>query len=651
MRQILPFLLLLPVALSAAGKPEWEPISPDIWAMKDTVGKGAVVLRERFHIENSYVERTYRFRILSEQGKPVAELPDLPEDAYDLVGRTVYPDGKVVLFDSKKDLQTKTVVATSAGEVAKKVMVPPGLSADCLVDIKWREKRYYLELAQYGLGRMDTWTWTSSFPIRKLELDVSKRLAWNWTFRPGTTRSKPAATETSSSKTLTLEDLPPAESIPFTVGAGFNAPRLEVYPDHPDIIRSYGKEDAAFWQDVVTKIYKPYFSDRLSGGTAYRSLSEQLRKDLKGSPAKQAGEILSRLNSQMRNLSALTFAEKATMKGGKPDWEVDSYDLNQSAKHSATDGWGMFLLAYSVMKDAGIKPKIAYVADRDQRRISSNGRNPNQFTDLVLGVDEGGNGITWMDPAMRYASPGLLNPDYQGTLAFVVNSADWTGKFEGMGTQTGGFNQTRYTYHLNIAEDQDAVKLEVGFSGYPDYVERSRFMKLEPKEQTKSLKESLELITKSVTITKAEVANATNSREDLRWEVEGASERESGRRMEIYPFPLMQWPLYVPSKWPETRQEFIVLPYQKIHLAISHIKLPKGYAWPGWNEINHSNEFGRVAWKAELQSKPDGDEIKVVLRVDVIQSLGPAAMYPKLKEFVSWVEEACRRQLIVEKVK
>ncbi len=649
MRLFLPLLMLLPVALSALGKPEWDPVAADVWSMKDSAGKGAVILKERFHIENSYIERSYRLRIFSEQGKSVAELPDLSEETYDLVGRTVYPDGKVVPFDSRKDLQTKTALATKDGEIAKKVLVPPGLSADCLVDIRWKEKRHYLEMNYFGLGRMDSWTWTSGFPTRKLEVDVSKALAWNWNFRPGNAVGKPISAEVSGSKNLTLEELAPTESIPFSVGVGFNAPRLDVFPAVSEIARSYGKEDAAFWQDVVTKIYKPFFENRPSSGSFYRYFSEQLRKDLKGSPAKQAAEILSRLNAQVKNLSALTYGEKAAMKGGKPSWEVDSYDLDKSVVHSATDGWGMTFLAYSMMKDAQLKPKIAFVADRDRRRVVATSKNPNQFTDVMLGVDDPGNGTMWMDPAMRFATPGLVNPDYQGTLAFVVDTSTWTGKFEGIGPQAIGFNQARYTYHLDIAEDQDSVRLEVGFSGYPEYAERSRFMRLEPKEQTKTLKESLELVSKSVSITKAEVANATNSREDLRWEVAGTSERESGRRMEIYPFPLMQWPLYVPSKWPEGRQEYIVLPYPKIHLAVSHIKLPKGYTWPGWEALNRANEFGRVAWKAEKVTGPESDEIKVILRVDVNQSLAPATLYPKLKEFLSWVEEACRRQLIVVK--
>ena len=234
------------------------------------------------------------------------------------------------------------------------------------------------------------------------------------------------------------------------MGVGFTSPRLDVFPVHPGIARSYDKEDGAYWQDVVTKIYKPFFNERTSGGSAYRALSEQVRKDLKDSPAKQASEILSRLNAQVKNLSSLTYAEKAAMKGGKPDWDVDSYDLNQSAKKSATDGWGMLFLAYSVMKDAGSKPKIAFVADRDRRRIASNTRNPNHVTHVVLGVDDGANGTVWMNPP-AYATPGLLNPDYQGTLAFVMNTSDWTGKFEGWNPGRS-FNQTRYTYHLDIGE-------------------------------------------------------------------------------------------------------------------------------------------------------------------------------------------------------
>lgn len=618
--------------------------------MKDVTGKGGVVLKERFHVENSFVERSFRFRIFSEQGKVIAELPDLPISADDFAGRTIYPDGKVVIFDSKKDLLAKVILTDKRGDRTKKVLVPPGISADCIVDVRWKERGDMGRMPTFGIGWMRTWTWTPRFPTNKLEVEVSKELAWNWNFRPGNGKSKLISTDTLNSKVLTLTDLPPTEWVPFTVGPGFDAPRLEIFPIPRNIADSYDKEYEAYWKDVVARIYKPLFDERPSGGFAYRALSKEIRKDLDGSPAKQAGDILSRLNTKIKNLSSLTYAEKALMAGGKPDWNLHPFDMNQSASERATDALGMFILAYSVMKDAGIKLKIAFVANRDVRRIVAKTRNPNQFTNLILGVDQAGDGIFWMDPALRFAAPGMLNPDYQGTLAFVVNTADWTGKFEGLGTQSAGFNQTRYTYHLNIGGDQDAVKLKVGFSGYPEYAERFRFMSLEPKEQSKTLKESLERISKSVTITKAEVANATNPREDLRWEVEGAREREAGRRLEIEPFPLMQWPLFVPDKWPDTREEFIVLPHNKIHLAVSTIELPKDYVWKGIKEIVHSNEFGRVVWMAEKKSTLGAEEIKVVLRVELNQSLGPSTMYSKLKEFVFWVEEACRRRLIVEKV-
>lgn len=643
-------LMLAVLPLRAVGGPKWDPIPPEVWTAKDTSGLGGAVLVERLHLENEFVERTIRCRVYNERGRSVAEFPDLPEGAYDVAGRTVYPDGKEVLLDPGRDLRAKTAVEIKGQRLVRKVLVPPGISSDCVVDVRWREKRRYSYRDGFYLGMVDTWIWASPFPIELLEVELSSRLYWSWTFNNGDGKRLPTTTESKDFKTLRLGSIPPRQELPFAVQSSSRAPRLEVFPVDPNFADSLMKDEGWFWADMVVFRYRPIFERGIVRGQAYKALSEKLRKGLTGSPLVQAGEIVSRIYAEVQNLSALTYLEKAALKDGVPGWEVEPFKLDVTATRRATNGWGTFLLAFSLFRDAGLSPKLALVADRNRRQVSIKDKNPLQFTDLLLGVEEPGKGTVWMDPTLRYATPGLLDPKYQGSMALVIDTTEWQGQFMLIGHQASTFNLAKYAYRLEILGDQDRFKLDVTLSGYPEYSERIKFMALEPASQSMKLRERLELLSKDVVVTRAEVSNATSPRENLKWAVEGRKDRVPGRRMEIEPFPLMPSPLTIPNTWPETREEMIVFPYKQLHLAVCDIRIPKGYRWSGETFPTHANTFGLVGWKLETVTEGDGELLRVILRVEVKQSVAPPSKYAELKEFVGWVEAACRQTLLLDRL-
>ena len=140
-RRGLPWAGLLVLLAARATAANWAPIPAEIWALKEDPAhgvQGAVVLEDRLSIRGSYLEYLYRVRILSEAGKDAAELPALPNEAYDIDGRTVFADGHEVRFSDKKDLQTVAVKARGESLVRSKI-APPGVTGDCVVEIRWKE--------------------------------------------------------------------------------------------------------------------------------------------------------------------------------------------------------------------------------------------------------------------------------------------------------------------------------------------------------------------------------------------------------------------------------------------------------------------------------------------------------------------------------
>ena len=104
------FIAVLCLVVPAFAGGDWPPIPPEIWAIKEGP-KGAVVIEERFRFQLMEMETVYRVRIFSEEGRGAAALPDLPKNALGIKGRTAYPDGREITFDSRKDFAERKVEA------------------------------------------------------------------------------------------------------------------------------------------------------------------------------------------------------------------------------------------------------------------------------------------------------------------------------------------------------------------------------------------------------------------------------------------------------------------------------------------------------------------------------------------------------------
>jgi len=626
---------------------DWPAIPADVWAIK-AGPKGAVVLEERLRFQLREVETVYRVRIFSEEGRGAAALPDLPREVLGIKGRTVYPDGREITFDSRKDFAERKVEA-GGRDYSQVHMVAPGVTSDCVIEVRWRERSDgYLSGLPRRLsnGLYGVWTLGSAYPTQVAAVEIVKRFPLAF-FVTGGRVGKAEDTERDGFRVLTYRNLPAMESIPYAIAPTNGFPRLEIFWQPDDLNRAVNQGNDSFWTEAFERIYKSDYEESVDTGGAFRRLSADLVKGLPEAPQARAKELLGRLEARIKNVSIPTAQEKTALP--KDFWEDYEYKrLDKAAASGMASSRGMRLLYYHLLKAAGIRPKIAKLVDREQNLFNYTRLNAWQFHHDILGIAEPGKDDLWIDAGNRYAMPGVIHPDYQAVPILVFESQDaktWKPVKGVLPASKPAFNTRSYAYELRLGEDSDQFEVRAQFGGYPEYAERYRYLSHTPADQSRVLKEQFEKHGKNLVMSKAQVLDVSRPESLVSWEAAGSLERESGRRREVLPFPGMPWPLWVPDKLDVPRMVPIVLPYLVSHVAACTFEVPAGYRFTPPTELRNKNEFGTVVWTSSYD--PQTRKVKIQLSTEVASINQPSAYWPAFREFLGWIQEACGRTVVL----
>ena len=646
LRSISLALAFLLHALCLWGAEGFAPIAPSAWAIK-TGPLGAVVLEDRIRFTSRTVEYLYRVRVFSESGRQAAEIEDLPMTAYNVRGRTVYPDGRQIEFNSRKDF-TERRVENANFKQTQTHLVAPGVSTDCIVEFMWTESadgQFGGLPFRFSRGLYHLRILAHPYPTEVLSVELTNNFPLAWAVHHGAGPA-PDVSEASGYKRHLFRNVPPLEIPPYTLRPTLHLPTLVVFWQPMDMGALADSPADAYWERAAGRYYNDAYEDSVRKGGAFKNLAQALTSGLPDSPAKAAAELLSRLDANIANLSHATRAESAALP--KDFWtNFDAKDLADAVKKGKTNNQGMRLLFYHLLKAAGLNPMIAKVPNRQLAMFNWRELSLWQFDHDFIGIERPGAGVLWFDPSLRYAAPGVVHPDFTGVPALIMDSRTWKVSKGTVGGLGAGQNIRRYLYDLDLQEDGETFKVDAAFAGYPEYAERDRFMALEASEQSKSLKEQFEKALKNLAVESASVQNTSNAKANVIWTLKGTIEREGGRNRVVDPFPGMPWPLAVPSKLDATRNAAIVLPYLATHVAVSTFKLPRGFAMRPHEALDRRNGFGRVQWIPS--SDPATGVAKVVLKIEVECLSAPATEWDTFKTFLGWVEDACRRQVTLSR--
>lgn len=634
------------LALAArAGDPAWPPIGPEIWNLTEarTQGTGAVIVERSIKLDDLYWQFTYRIRILSEAGKAITSVMAFPENVKALRGRTVLPGGKVLALDPEKDMVEKLTYARGRARWKAVVAIPPGVTADCVVDVSWREPKAVENRWYFGTQVIPL---ALPWPILKEVITIPEPFNYAWSLAGGTVLPDESG---KSPHVFTYRNLPAAGDVPFSLEPLRKIPRLRLYRFPGVLSRFVDKEESVFWSQTGELYYKRFFG-KMTYGRAYRTWREAMLKDLPPEPQQAAKELAMRLDSRIRNLSHPTFQEMAEVKkAGLGDW-IHSADLDESVEKGRTDVWGMLGLYLQLLTDAQIPHRLLFTADRDDLAFDPRLKDVTQLTEILVAIPQADRPYLWVDPGSRFNAPGLIPLHCQGGQGILFDPATWKGAWITLPVQGAAYNARRYLCSLDVDESEVRFKLDAAFNGLPEFRERRQYMALEPSAQEKLLRETLEQRDKQVKVARAEVLHATDPRENVTWHAEGSRELEGGRRLAIPPFPCVPMPLAVPTAWPEQRTDPIHLPGLGVTGYASTFRIPAGYRLLPSAPIERKNLFGSVVWRQVQRTGKDGEEVGVALKVTVDLLEAPPEKYQDLKDLLSWVQEAMTQAVVLEKL-
>lgn len=624
---------------------DWAPIPASTWAIKEDSKagiQGALILDEssRYGINDS--EFGLRILVLSEAGKAAVQLDPFPSNIIELDGRTVYPDGRVVEFSKVKDF-TEQMVESSRYSSKQKVVIPPGITAHCILDLHWRTNGSYL-------------VWTKQFtrailrdyPIQHLELKLSKMSPMGSVLLVPSAM-KPDVSEDSGYRIYDFKNLPAMVSAPYTRWGLRSWPCLLCFLQ-PRMLNSYlDQKPEVYWNKAVEYYLKPYY-EGIDAGGAYKSFSAEVLKDLPQDPFQKAGLILVRLNERILNTTWMTAAERAARTKHMDGQLIHAQDLAESVKRGWTNGQGMYNLAFQLFKDAGLHPRLMLVTDRDKWSLRYSLKDYYQFDDVLVGISSAdGKSVAWLDPAKRFLPLGIVDPSYQGVMGLEVDTNSWVAKPAFMPAGSKESSQERYAYDLTVDDSAIQFKASTAYKGYDDYLARYPYFASDPAEASKALKESWSKNLPAYTITQAEILNAGDRARPVTMKVEGRKDQDGGRRTTFSPFPGMERPWWVPDSWPEHRTDEIVMAYRCIRSADSTIRLPKGWKVSEAPPIHYESKLGSVSWTCAQGHEADGEVLQVHYEVQVDSMFLAPSEIETLKAFLAAMEEGWNRTLTVER--
>lgn len=654
-------LLLMGFALSAGGADSgWKPLDKNVWLMQAIPAKGirdAVVLEKRTIFSNNSIETVLQVRILSEAGRRAVELPRFSPDCHHISGRTSYPDGRSIEYDRAKDFST---VPSSRGEDETARVMPKGVTADCVVEVRWQEstwKKYSAGLPR-RLGSFGEWELGGAFATLSESVEVVDGFKWRTHLNPGQSH-KPESYQAGSYRVIRFQNLPAYEAAPFCLPPLVDRPRFQVF----DLPKVYFERAAqgmdAFWKAAMivpipkiitrdrigtgsdrtmntSRVFKDLdpsvkdsFVDFVRKGAAYKDLAKVVLADLPSAPQARGQVLLARLQERMSCGRDRAFDEEEREDMEEIDRiRTGPENLEDAVKAKRITEKGMQILCFNLLRDAGLKPKLALLANRQERLFNHQAPIAWQFTDRLLGIDEPGKSTLWLDPVRRNLAPGEVHPDLQGGEGLLVDTDTWEPLRFQMPIQAAVMNHRHFDYRHIRGEQGDQFSLKAHFKGASarDALQRSgRGVALRAALGTQP----------GLSISRAEANSERSVGAGLDWEIEGLMKAKH----DLSPFPGMPSALPVEAL-PETRSLPIVMPGNALHEAVATLKIPRGFRVREGQGLHQANPFGSVDWKLSLQRVGDEDVVTVRYVVRLNAMTAPPQVYGELKALLGWIRRA-----------
>jgi len=620
------------------------PIPPETWDVSAEISKNptdAVVLEDKTVFQQKYIMRFRRVRILNENGKSAAEFVDPTGKFVKVRGRVVDRSGEETLIELAEDLVEVLAFKHRGDRVKSKILVPPGLTSDCVVEMSWQEpvddglpkgvysKRFYIQ---------EPW------PVRSKLLHLSpsamrtesnfwvNRFVWNEIFN----KEQFSVEKTRFEVLLKYRNIPPLYDHPY------GNHHLDRNAAYAWLFKSvdYGSTVDQFYKSFATRYIKPDFSGRFSRSKEYKQWIANLKKSLPEDHFKAMVMIYDAFRDKIAITDLLPPEKRAQITKELTASKSPDQRMSQVFRLGYGEPADLGFLYFRVAKDCNIPFKLMFASS-----VSGPPFQPTTFNPFMLylwvplfGLELSPEQWVVFAPQWQENAAGFLPVDLQGANALVVDPYD---KFKHSFSRLPRYGARAHTrvreYTTNISPDGTIdIAVEVFANGTYDARTKNRYYSLSEDEREETLRRTWQNRLPSWEIKSAMVIlQDLKDRAKVRVEAQSKIDLEKTRWLAFSPFPGGTVPLANPSVWPPNRGQPVVLPHCSTQVEVNKITVPDGWKLkgdPSWTKVN---AFGTV----KLIASQEGNVIMLRKEIIIAKDLFPSEAEKDLKFFIAWVHE------------
>ena len=623
-----------------------EAVPQEIWALKQDSQReiyDAIIVESITEIRKESILHYRKIRILNENGKQAAELVDRSGQAHNLNGRVVDASGRETTFN-RKDFVAFLVTRTRNRQQRSKILIPPGLTTDCVVEMSW------IEPASDGLP-LGNFNWfffvqDSYFCLKKVfrfpknGIRGSGNLATRFISASAGVDRYLKEEKSRNTTTLTSTDVAPVSRHPYgNLHLDRNTAYVQAFKTIPDL----GSETDRFFKQFSKDILGgALFGDHFKRPAEYKTWIAELKQKLPDNPIDAMTMVYHEFRDRISSRDLLPPHKKTAIIQDFQDGEDTGKMLTKIFQRGYGPTRELGLLFYHVARDCKLPFQLLFTSSIYGQHFLPESLNPFaiNLNFPLFGIEVGENRWMIYTPQWQEYSPGHFPSRFQGVPSLAVNPGNrWSYKF----TNTPRFDENA---HRRVRRYQTAIdnrgKARFSFleesNGQFNATLRNRYYVLPQDERNAHLRESWQNRLSDWHIESAAVENAESLRKTVHLTVTGTTNYDLGHLdwIAIDPFPGSGAPLENPAVWPKNRSQPIILPHRLTQIDLAVITLPQGWQLEGSPSWGRANGVGEVS----MQAIQEGNQLTVRRDIIVKHDVLMADLEKALKFFMAWIVES-----------
>ncbi len=638
-------LFLLALIYTAPGE---APITGADWAVvQNPVASiyDAVVLLDTTSFFDTAIERFRRVRILSENGKAAAEFQDDTGTAKELKGRVLQPDGSETRF-SQEDLVETLSARSKRGRSSTRLLVPPGLTDDCIVELSWTipaQRGLPLKAATFFDAIAESWyVATKTYTFNKIRSQANEYLVRQIWTRAADDHF--AVEEGSGFKKVTYRDIAAVEPQPF--GNDYrhdNGHYVYAYRYYSDLNPNADK----FWGDLSEKVVRQILTGlKFAPGSDWDEWVRELKAKL---PADQVA-AMTLVQSQFRKRFALTSmlspeqAGKVTRTTQEDD--VPERILGAVWRRGYGEMYELSMIFFRLVQALDLPVYLVYPSSVDELPFNPITLDDNSFNlYLPLYAVYAKDQPVIFAPTWYEYRPGYYPWYYLEMPALQVDPRTWKSQFIRMPGNSPESNRIVTQYKTQLSADgklEQTYKRQVT-GAYLANATR-RYFPIPAVERAIQLRERWSDEQTTVNAAAVEGADDLDGIITETVSLNSTVPVDGITRLAIDPFPNALKLLDTPSVWSDHRDQDLFVGFAGQTVDLNTLSLPSGWKLFGDNDWEHTNQVGSVKFKCVQEGN------KLTVRRDVTLHHGNYAreLEGQFKEFLAWMDEAMDQSIALD---